>query len=77
MVIALGLHRWLKMNSVAAIGSRETIVYWPGIDGHCYRRIRWLAYACGIGTDIAAAEDSPIIDLAHSCTTDRAGGQVN
>ena len=37
----------------------------------------WLAHACGIGTGIAAAEGSPIIDLARSRTTDRAGGQVN
>ena len=65
------------MNGVAGIGSRETIGYWPGIDGYCYRRICWLAYACGIGTDIAAVEGSPIIDLAHSRTADRAGGQVN
>ena len=73
------------MNSVAAIGFHETTGHWLGINVRCYRRICWLAYACGIGTVIAAAEcspigpaeRSPIIDLAHSRTTDRAGGQVN
>ena len=73
------------MNASQLSDSHETTGHWLGINGHCYRRICWLAYACGIGTVIAAAEcspigpaeRSPIIDLAHSRTTDRTGRQIN
>jgi len=73
------------LNSVKGIKFHEATVYRLGVKGCSYRRICWLAYACGIGTVIGAAEcspigpaeRSPIIDLTHSRTTDRTGWQVN